>query len=297
MITLIKIVFTSALFMAFSVMAEVRVEQLEISQARSFGYQIGDKFERFIHFRLRKPFQLKISSLPEKGRITGWLTIEKPVVNVINLDSSTQYDIRLTYQVVNINPEITNIAIPHLNLIYSNGKETFRALVPASRISVSVLSDQDNQNLQPDREPILLPQSYLRSILAGSLLLLALAGLAYLYWGLPFLVRKKPFEEACRNLKKLNHRNWDDNNCREALQIIHQAFNETAEKTVFAERLNEFFDEHKQFIPVQKSVENYFHRSREYFFEGDQGDQFIKYSLSGLLTLAKDYRDIERGLL
>ncbi len=290
-------VFIGFLFAIFSVVAEVRIEQLDITQPRSFGYQIGDKFERSILLRLRKPYQLKIEPLPLQGRMTEWLALEEPIVDVVNLSDSTQYDIQLTYQIININPDVTDIAVPHHNLIYSDGKEIFKALIPASRISVSVLSTHANKSLQPDRIPSKLPQRYLRIILVGTLLLFALTGLAYLHWGLPFSAIKHPFDQACRDLKKLQHRNWDDNNCREALQIIHQAFNETAGKTVFVEQLDEFFSEHKQFTSIQMPIEDYFHRSRTYFFESDQGDQFIKYSLSGLLTLVQDCRDIERGLL
>jgi mxaA protein len=226
-----------------------------------------------------------------------WLAIDTPEVDQKISATSTQYDIRLSYQIVNIDTELTDIAVPHIDLIYSDGNETLKALVPASRVSASALRDQTQDNLQPDRAPFLLPQRYLGSIVSGSLLLCSLAGLAYLYWGLPFLGKNRPFAGVYRSLRKRRHRSWDDDSYREALQDIHRAFNETAGKTVFAERLDEFFNDHIEYAPLQQSITDYFSHSRTYFFEGDKDHRNFQYALSDLVTLVEACRGIERGLV
>lgn len=272
------------------------MEQLDIRQPRSFGYQIGDKFERFIHLQLRKPYELEISALPTQGRHTMWLALEAPHIEQKNLTASTQYKIILSYQIVNIDPEVRNISVPELYLQYTNGKDAFKLLVPASWVGVSVLHDHQRGYLQADRIPSLLPQAYLRSIVFGSLLVAALAGLIFLHWGLPALTKTHPFVTAYRGLRKLRHRPWDDECYRDALRNIHQAFNDTAGRTVFAERLTEFFNDHNRYAPLKQSINDYFTHSRRYFFESENDDQIFQYSLSELVSFVQECRDIERGL-
>jgi len=277
--------------------AEIVVEQLDIRQPRSFGYQIGDKFERSISLQLRKPYRLNMDSLPPKGRLTLWLAIQASQVDQEVLTASTRYDIRLTYQVVNIEPEVRNIALPHHDLLYSDGSETLKVLIPATRVSVSILRDPGREDLQADQKPWLLPQRYLRSALFGALFICSLAGLAYLHWGLPFLTKKRPFEGVYRSLRKSSHRRpWDDDGYREVLQNIHSAFNETAGKTVFTESLDQFFKDHDQFAPLRQSIDEYFTHSRQYFFADTTDEQEFLYSHSELVFFIQGCRDIERGL-
>ncbi len=294
--TLIRAFFVGLVLAPYTLVAEIAVERLDIDQPRLFGYRIGDKFERSIVLRLRKPYQLKTDSLPESGRLTEWLAIESPRIDQKNMAGATEYHIQLTYQIVNINPEVRDIAIPHQDLLYIAGSETSAVLVPATRVNVSVLRDPTKKDLQPDRAPLLLQQRYFTMAVFGTLLLCALIGLVALYWGLPFVSKDHPFAEAYRSLRKLRRRTWDDDSYRESLQNVHRAFNETTGKTVFAEGLGGFFNDHRQYAPLELSIEDYFARSRKYFFEGAEDDQSTRYSLAELLALVRSCRKVERGL-
>jgi mxaA protein len=159
-----------------------------------------------------------------------------------------------------------------------------------------MLSDNKNIKLRPSQAPLLLPQSIFKVALFSLLLLGSLLGLAYLYWGLALLRKLKPFAEVHRRLKKTHSRSWDDKSYREALQSIHQAFNETAQKTVFAERLDEFFREHNKYQPLQQPITTYFTHSRKYFFDPVKDNHRFEYSRSDLMNLVEACRDIERGL-
>jgi mxaA protein len=80
------------------------------------------------------------------------------------------------------------------------------------------------------------------------------------------------------------------------LQSIHRAFNETAGRIVFTESLDEFFNDHDQFAPLQHPIDEYFTHSRRYFFAGITDDQGSRYSRSELIAFVQACRDIERGL-
>jgi len=283
-------------FIPYIVVAEIVIQQLDIVQPRGFGYQIGDKFARSIQLQLRKPFRLDLDSLPAKGRLTLWLAVEEPQIVEEFLADTTQYHIRLTYQVINIDPDIQDIPVPHHDLLVSDGDETLKALITATRIRVSVLSDQTRETLQADRKPMLLSQRYVEIALIAALFLCSLFGLAYLHWGLPLISQKHPFGEVYRDLKKRRRQPMDDNRYREALRSIHQAFNKTAGKTVFTDELDDFLNKHSQFAPLQIRINEFFLHSREYFFDGVPGQKTSAYSSKEFEDFVRECHDIERGL-
>jgi len=63
------------LCMTVAVNAETVIEQLDVEQQRTFGYQIGDTFVRTVHFRLRDPYVRLETSLPKAGRWSDGLTL------------------------------------------------------------------------------------------------------------------------------------------------------------------------------------------------------------------------------
>ena len=281
----------------FTFAADKKVEEFTISpiQPRSFGLLIGDKFMRTIDFQLHKPYALDARSLPSKGRITPWLTLDAPIIEQQETATSTHYHIQLNYQIVNIKPDIHYIDIPGHFLTYVTAKEISRLLVPAAKVGVSALINNAQKKLQPDKVPELLPQYYFRSIVAGSFLFISLSGLALLYWGLPFSGKTRPFAAVCQKLSKLHTK--DENSYSEALKSIHQAFNETAGKIIFAEKLDNFFNENTHYIPLRSEIENYFEHSRKYFFEDEKADTGNQYSVLELRRFIKECRNIERSIL
>lgn len=281
-----------------SVTADKKVERFDVSeiQPRSFGLRIGDKIMRTIDLQLHKPYALKIESLPSKGRLTPWLALEVPIVDQQQTATSRRYHFQLNYQIVNIKPGTHDVDIPGFFLSYGTAKETSRLLVPAAKVSVSALLSDAQKTLQPDQVPVIFPQHYLKGILAGSFLFVSLLGLAFVYWGLPFSAKTHPFATAYKKLKRLNH-TQDDTGYRDALKSIHLAFNKTAEKAIFVEKLDIFFNENKHFIPLRSEIEDYFEHSRKYFFEDEKADTANRYSVSELTRFIRECRDIERSIL
>ncbi len=238
-------------------------------------------------------------SLPAAGRLSEWLTLETPIVDFQILEGIPQYSIKLIYHIVNVKPELKDIPVPSHLLAYKNSDsdEKFNILIPATRIGISTLTDRSNNNLHADQAPSLLPFSNFKMMVFLSLFLLSILGLAYLKWGLPLLSKKHPFANTYKTLNNKRHIKWNEVRHRQALEEIHKAFNETAQRTVFIERLDIFFDEHKKFIPLRSSIENYFTYSRKYFFEGIDDQENTEYALSDLIDFMEQCRDIERGIV
>lgn len=295
-----RLLFIGFLCASFSLSADARIEQLDIQQPRTFGYKIGDKFERIISLKLGSPFVLDAGLLPKQGRLSEWLNLEKPVIEQKVLDGSTHYRIKLSYQIINIKQGLNNIDVPSHMLVYSdaNGDKNkkLNALIPATNVGVSTLTDPEKTDLQVDRTPALLPHSNMQLYLYASLLLISLIGWAYLKWGVPFRTKHHPFANAYLLLSSQRHRRWDDACRSEALQTIHQAFNETAQKTVFVEKLDDFFAEHKRYTPLRETIEAYFTYTRKYFFNVARDQNDHEYSLADLIDLVQQCRDIERGI-
>ena len=276
--------------------AETVVERLDIQQPRSFGYQIGDRFERTVTLQLRHPYRLLVDTLPAAGRLTEWLACETPQLAQTNLGGSMRYDIRLIYQIVNISPDLHDIALPHHELRYGDGKETLTLLIPAWRVGVAALHLGTGGQMQGDRVPWSLPLPYFRPILCATVLLLSVLGLGYLHWGLPVPATHQPFTRAYWQARKWRQQGWDDERYRAALLLIHKAFNETAGKTVFADALAAFFDDHLQFASARQPVTDFFLRSRRYFFAGTRPDDGERYSYQDMVAFVQLCSNIERGL-
>lgn len=230
------------------------------------------------------------------GRLTPWLVLETPIIEQKKTAASTHYHIQLNYQIVNIRPEIHDINIPRHFLSYGQAKEMSRLLVPATKVGVSALVNNVQKKLRPDQAPELLPQHYFTSIVTGSFLFISLFGLAFLFFGSPYSGKTYPFKNTYQKLKRLN-RIENEKSYSEALKDIHRAFNETAGKTIFAEKLDNFFYENKNYIPLQSEIEKYFKYSRKFFFEGEKSDTLNKYSVIELMHFIKKCRNIERSVL
>jgi len=276
--------------------AAVPIEQFDVQQPRAFGYKIGDKFERSIALRLRHPYQLEPLSLPLAGRLNDWLSLEVPTLAQHSRAGYTQYDIRLTYQVVNIDPTVGDIPVPQHELRYGDGRESFNTLVAATRIRLAVVSDWSRNDLRPAQTPVLLNHAFARSAVFAGLLLTALSGMVILNSGLPWFKGRGPFVQISRQLKQFRRREWNDDSYTAALKSIHQAFNQTAGKIVFAETLDDFFDKHSTYNQLQQPIRDYYARSQQYFFSASEDASAPRYSLAELIALAHACRTIERAV-
>lgn len=277
--------------------AETGVGRLEIEQPRAFGYQIGDKLERIVRLTLANPNRLDVDSLPERGRISASLAIDEPRIEERRQRASIDYEITLTYQIINVHPEVTDIPVPHHDIRYGNGDEKFQILIPASRIGVSVLRGRTGgPDMQPDQPPVILPQERTRIAALAAVFALSLGALMLLYWGLPFAATSGPFVRAHRRLRALRAEQLDDARYGAVLQLIHQGFDETAGRTVFPEHLDEFFAAHQAFETSREPIVEFFMRSRTHFFGATADPGSDRYSYADLSRFVMELRNIERGL-
>jgi len=275
---------------------ETGVRRLVIEQPRSFGYQIGDKFERIVHLTLGQADRLDTDSLPKQGRISPSLVVDEPEIEERRQRGSIEYDVTLTYQIINVHPEVTDIPVPHHDIQYLNGDEKFQILIPASRIGVSVLRGRTGgPDIQPDQTPLLLQDST-RIVALALVFALSLAVFILLRWGLPFVGGSGPFVRAGRRLKALHGEPWDDERYDTALQLIHQGFDETAGRTVFPEHLNEFFAGHESFETCREPIVEFFTHSRAHFFGSATHPESDHYTYARLTGFVVKLRNIERRL-
>ncbi len=274
---------------------DVVVKRLEIVQPRTFGYQLGDKFERRISFLVHEPYVLDTGALPEPGKLNTWLIIEAPHIQQNALGSYTRMQLRLVYQVTNVEPGITQVPVPHHDLVFTNGKKQTKVLVPAIRIDLNTVTDPRASDLQADQLPRLLPQRTEYLALYAAVLLVALAGLAWRYFGFTLADKQQPFTQTWKRWRR-RRRARDEATTLAAMRDIHQAFNATAGKTVFAETLDAFFAEHRQFEPLRVPINDFFACSRNVFFAAGNGEQVARQTPAELVEFLRRCSDAERGL-
>jgi mxaA protein len=285
-----------------SVSAATAIQSIDIRMPRPFGYVIGDVIEQEVDLVLNKPYRLAAGdSFSAPGRLTQWLEFYPPRIDHRETATANSYSIVLSYQIVNITPGVDELATPEQKLRFTDDQGMLSALIPAWRFRVAMLSAPGSPagDLRPDRlPPVLTPHIDYLFWIAAPGLLIALAGLLVIYAYLPFLKRHNgPFHRACRRLRTLKAHPWDAEHYRQALRTVHEAFNQTLDKTVFVDELDDFFARQPRFAVLRQPIEQYFRHSRSIFFNDHPAAAPSQpYSLPALLSLCRECRDIERGL-
>ncbi|MGE0485973.1 MAG: hypothetical protein AB7Q81_17635 [Gammaproteobacteria bacterium] len=264
-----------------------------MAQPRGFGYLLGDRLERTVTMTVRAPYRLDREALPAAGRLGDWLELAPPRVESRRAGAVTRYVIHFVYQLVNVDPAFREISVPHHEIVYTDGKDSGKVLVPAIRVSVAPLRAPEQDELQPPRPPAPLGFNLLPLAVFALFAVAACGTLAWLRWGLPGSARTRPFGVAARELAALRRRGDDIEAHGEALRVVHHAFDTTAGHTVFADTLDEFFAAHPRFADLRDPITLCFAHSRRYFFAGGAGDDL---GLGDLVTLVERCRDVERGL-
>lgn len=285
-------------FDAWSLPAAVKSFSMETPPP--FGYVIGDLIKHNVGLSAEKPFQLVDSLLPQPGPVNHWLELREIHLKQSLGVNQTQYRIELVYQLFRGVKETEKLAIPAWNIQLRSRGETLEIPVPQWSFSYAPLipgRTPDNQvtirtPIMPATQPIIKPAS----ILAGSLVGLAsiLLYFAWLHDRLPIVRRNPgPFASAYRKLKKLNKKDRDIQSYCTALRTIHHAFDETAGKTVFADRLELLFAAKPAFQNLTEDTERFFEISRQVFYLGQTSVIQSQYPISRLTELCRRYRAVE----
>lgn len=203
--------------------------------------------------------------------------------------NGTQYKLTYSYQVVNIEQGLREFLLPRHYLHYGKDNNLNKLIVPPSKpLGITSISNPNRRDVQPNAAPKPLTLSVHKLLIYGVLLACTLISLFVLLMGLPFSHSANPFKDALKVLK--NTQNGVEN----SLKILHGAFNATANKTVFVDNLDDFFQRHPQFKPLQKEIEQFFAYSNQVFFAPRSSAENM--SDAEIIALAKRCRKVEQGV-
>ena len=262
--------------------------------------------------------------MPQKKRMGRWLAVIVSDYQVTDFETSTQYDIKLSYQIINIVPELKEVILPRHYLTYGNDDSIVKndsenqiknqllskLEVSPFTLGVSSITNPQTMDIQADMKPSLLLHSFKKIALLSFLFLATLLVLGYLIWGMPFSKKKQPFGDSLRALKQMQKQGWDNKQYDKALKTIHQAFNATASKIIFTEKIDGFFSDHKPYLPLKAEIESFFSESEQYFFKTSSRDidsdtkpnlspsyEPDQNKLNELIRFVRSCRQIEQGQL
>ncbi|MGQ0592080.1 MAG: hypothetical protein ACT4QB_05355 [Gammaproteobacteria bacterium] len=254
------------------------VDAFRVSTPRPFGHVIGDVIRRQIDLTLHDPFVLAPGSVPHPGRLSYWLELRSVQVQETDAGEQRHYRITLDYQSFYMPRDVRSLRIPVFTLTASHPGATTEVPVKAWEFTVSPLHEtagvrvvEGQAYVRPDDPPVrrdLAPRQR-RLLLYGALLLVLAAGMAH-EWGLWPGRTRRPFAQAWRELRRLQHAPLSASAERAAMRTLHRAFDESNGAPVFPDRLDQFFGRCPQFVPLRVDIAAFFARSRQVFF-ADRG--------------------------
>lgn len=279
------------------------LKTLNLNSGHSFGYALGDLIQHEIQFRLDKPYRLESSSLPHPGPLKKWLDLREIKVKELERDSEFLYKVHLIYQIFPSIRKSETRKIPGFPLWISNGNQRLSFDTPDAALILTPLIPSHipdaGVTIRPAIKPALVSLTlhwWVFAILIGTLT----GTLSYIAWReglLPFpSSRNSPFASARRELRRWRKIGPTDDNTeyRNALQIVHRAFNEMAGETVFATDLEHFFQTHPNFIPMREKTGIFFTLSQQIFFTHAEKRESADYPIQWLDQLLREYYRIER---
>ena len=266
--------------------------------SRSFGYGVGDLVEHQISVSAPLPYVLENTALPQPGSLNTWLYLRHIDIKTEQQKGRNHYQIQITYQLFQGVKKATQIKIPPLPLQFMDVERKLSTQIPAWILNYAPLIPATTTDASVQIRPTLsLPQTNLsESMYTFTLLLLAcLCTALYAAWRfdlLPFLHHgPRPFAQAYKQLKRLDHKPTAPETYLAALKIVHQAFNHSAGHTVFFERLDEFYQQKPGFCTFRRETEQFFRASQQAFFSPDAS--LVQLSFQQLEILCQRHRNIE----
>ncbi|HML28896.1 MAG TPA: nonribosomal peptide synthetase MxaA [Hyphomicrobium sp.] len=306
--------------------ASAAIDAVNVYEPRTFGYFIGDTIERDVEVITSGRTELFTAALPRPGPLTYWL-------DLISIDQSERedggrriYDIKLRYQIFYSAIEATDVDIAAVALKFKNptsiavdatapsdsgeAAAKYSASVPALRLTISPLRNIVLNDLMPEKTRELsdvlrpnaaaheLPVAAKEKALAISAVVLLASGFLLLWhyaiW--PFKTRSgRPFTQADRQIRDLLSYGAGDRSYREALLILHRAFDEAAGHRLFAEDAAAFTTQHPRYAGLGPHLKTFFESSRLYFFCDDRRAAEERFSFENVKKLAGDLACEERA--
>jgi mxaA protein len=242
------------------------VFQPMVQEPRAYGYLLGDVLTQRILLPAGDNDAGPVTP-PSIGRTGAWLE-RRPAR--YETDAEGRWWMAIDYQVVNVAPTLTRIALPGLTLTSASGATLQVAEWPLSigpMTPADAFDAGDLQLMRPDRQAPWVPTAPLRreaSVALGLLLLTVLSWVGWWWWRNWRESARLPFARAWRQMRRLGGPNVDTS--ADGWLCLHDALNETAGHVVHAGSLPSLFARAPYLQPLHAQLEQFYQQSTERFF-------------------------------
>lgn len=328
---MIRVIFASILLAVTATSAAATVEAVNVWDPRSYGYFIGDTFEREVEVVTNGNTELIVASLPRPGAVTYWLDLVAVDKKERQDGARRIYNFRLKYQIFYSALSATELKVPAIGLAFRNPEAPSApepgdaksdqssktgavgenlASIPALTLTISPLRDIVLTDVMPDKKSeiadILKPDRLAHRLstaldtrrLTASLVAFVLSS-ALLLWHYaiwPFSRRpRRPFTLAERRIRSLAASPGSEGSYRDSLLQLHRAMDETFGRRVFAADLPQFLTERQKYRALAPKLQVFFENSRRYFFSDDKRAAEAAFPIDAVQDLAAQLSREERA--
>ncbi len=281
-----------------------RIKISTIEPERDVGYTLGDTLTRTAILEAPRNLTLFETSIPivgnekkRRGKGNG-IELKEVIFQKTPGVSTNTYTLRLTYQLFKSGVTAKPASLPPEFVKFGGkGEKSFEVRIPSWSFRISPLAVFGSVTVEKDmsgfRGPILVDTTKHRQLLWGALgvMAIALIGLLYILGESKWLPRMGgAFAKALRDLRKIPD---TPEGIAQAVSRIHQAFNTTANSSVFDTA--EFLKLKPGFASISADIDRFFVFSRSVFFDPDLSHGIEKPAV-WLKQFCRRCRDCERGL-
>jgi mxaA protein len=261
--------------------AEAQIVDVSIASERTVGYLIGDLIRHRVEIVAEGDWSLAPATLPKTGRRAYWLELGGLASGHRREGGRTIVTLDLVYQTFYAPLEARQQTIPGfaVTLAAPDGR-TVSATVPAWRFGVSPLRELsaggvsgqagggvDILPAEPPR-PVPTRNAAVRAVAAAGLAALAGLALTHHHAVFPFAARRgRPFAAVRRALRRL-----PTGHHRDALTLLHRAFDRAAGRRLFAEDIEAFLAEHPVYAAERSGIAAFFAASVATFYADAPAD-------------------------
>lgn len=288
---------------AFQAVSTAFAEGMRVTDPRAFGYFVGDTFTRTVEIEAGPGETLDPQSLPRPGPLNYWLELRAVDVSSKATASGTVETVRLSYQSFYVPIDPKPLSVPAFTVRVTGGSAARTVTVPAISIVMSPLreifpaSSGREAMLRPDFPPRPIPTGRLRTglLLSGltSMLLIALLAYHRAWW--PFRRPKaRPFAEAARHILHAGDGVRSAEGYREALLVLHRAFDRANGHALLAEDVGAFLTRNAEYAALQQPIGNVFTASRLLFFGNDVSGARLRAPPDMVIDVASRLAAVER---
>ncbi len=251
--------------------AQVRSVTLQ-PLSKDFGYFPGDIVQGTAIIDVGPDTVLDRDSLPYAGPIATSLDLRAIAVSDEAVPGGRHITIHAQYQTFATPDEVSRVDVPGYQVAFMQGQKRLVTNVPGFGFAVSpfrhdILGTVDLGVLRPDHPFATVDVSRSRFALLAGLVLMLMSLLclgATRGWLASARGGHAPFARVARELRGFG----GDRSAREALLLLHRAFDESAGERVLAEDVDKFVERAPRFAPLRSDIARFFDMSRACFFGG-----------------------------